>query len=436
MINDFSRYRDLAFKDADTIGKTRKTLLKRHLGHCAKNSCYYRRVFASSGIRPEDVDPDSLSMLPFTEKSDIARSDNEFLAVPAERIVDIVFSSGSTGEPISVKYTEHDLVRLAYNEAQAMRGCGISDRDVVILTCTMDRCFVAGLAYFLGARSIGAASVRSGNNSMEGHISVIKRVRPTVIVGVPSFLKKLGYYMRQNIGIDPGTIDVKKLVCIGDPLRDREMRSLSIAETLSDLWQAELYSTYASSETITTFCECTASNGGHLQPELAVIEIVDERGRNVPDGTAGEVVVTPMGVEGMPLVRFKTGDISFLLNGPCACGRSTSRLGPILGRKNQMMKIKGTTIYPQAVCDILDGIGEVQEYFLDVTRSDDLSDILTVHASVSESSCTADFIQKMMQARLRVKPIVMIGPLALLKNAVYPENARKPLRFIDKRGIK
>ena len=205
------------------------------------------------------------------------------------------------------------------------------------MTCTIDRCFIAGLAYYSGAQAIGAACIRNGLNSLESHAGIIKLMGPSVIVGVPSFLRKLGMFVYDK-KISTGS--VKKLVCIGEPLRDKDMKSLAVAREIEKIWGAKAYSTYSSSEIVTTFCECTRQNGGHLHPELAVVEIVNERGRRVSAGVTGELVVTPLAIEGMPLVRFQTGDISFMMDESCACGRKSPRLGPILGRKKQMLKIK------------------------------------------------------------------------------------------------
>ena len=127
-----------------------------------------------------------------------------------------------------------------------------------------------------------------------------------------------------------------------------------MGENLEEVWGAKIYSTYASSETITSFCECTAQRGGHLHPDLAVVEIVNEQGEVLAPGETGEVVVTPLQIEGMPLLRFRTGDISFMVDEPCACGRFSPRLGPILGRKKQMIKFRGTTLYPNSLYAVLD----------------------------------------------------------------------------------
>ena len=431
-MTEIDRYRHIAFSAPDAIREVQENRLREHLTYCREHSPYYRRILNNSGVDLGSITLDQLSGLPFTEKSDIEQYNDDFCAVPPAKIVDIVLSSGTTGRPTRLMYTDYDLKRLAYNEEKSFEGCGITADDTVLLTCTMDRCFVAGLAYFLGIRSLGAAAIRNGLSSLESHRGIIERMAPTVIVGVPTFLKKLGLYL-QEIGIDPAKTAVSKLVCIGEPLRDKDLALLEVGDDLENIWQAKTFSTYASSEIVTTFCECTSQQGGHLHPDLAVVEIVNENGTVLPPETTGEVVVTPMAVEGMPLVRFRTGDMSFLINTPCSCGRFSARLGPILGRRKQMMKIRGTTLYPQAVYSVLEELNAVSEYYIMVTSESDLSDSMTVYAAVNDMSCTADTIQDRLQARLRVKPAVVITDEETIKQQVYTPKSRKPVHFIDRR---
>ncbi|MFA5394202.1 MAG: AMP-binding protein [Candidatus Ratteibacteria bacterium] len=428
-MTDLYSGQDIEFKEHEKINAIQQLRLQQHLKYCLDNSPFYRRLLEKCKTDLKNITLRDLPKIPFTEKTDIERHNEDFLSVPLSKIVDIVMSSGTTGKPTRIMYTEHDLKRLAYNEEQSFKGCGLSTDDTALLTCTLDRCFVAGLAYFSGIRAIGAAAVRSGLNTLESHAEIIKQTNPTVIVGVPTFLKKLGKYVAgKKIGHR-----VKKLVCIGEPLRDENLGFLKLGRELEEVWQAKAYSTYSSSEIITTFCECTAQQGGHLHPDLAVVEIVDKNNRVLPFGNTGEVVVTPLAVEGMPLIRFKTGDMSFLVDNPCACGRNSLRLGPILGRKKQMMKIRGTTLYPQTIYSALAEIGAVSEYYVIVTSENYLSDNLEVHASVNDKSLTVETVVKKLQAHLRISPKVFIETEEEIRQKVYDPKFRKPVRFVDKR---
>ena len=431
-MTDFANYRGIEFQTRAEIRSVQEELLRGHLRFCATRSPYYRRMFEEKGLDPEKTTLERLEDIPLTGKTALECDNDAFLAVGREEIVDIVFSSGTTGRPTKIAYTDHDLERLAYNEHQSLYGAGVGSDDSVLLTCTMDRCFVAGLAYFLGTRSIGAAAVRNGRATLESHMEVIRRISPTVIIGVPSFLLKLAEHM-QSSGMAPSGSSVKKLICIGEPVRDHEMKPLPAGAALKRMWNASICSTYASSETVSTFCECEQENGGHLHPELAVVEVLAENGETVPPGEPGEVVITPLGVEGMPLVRFRTGDISFLLEEPCGCGRNSTRLGPILARKKQMIKLKGTTIYPRAISTALDEIPAVAEHYLEVESAGDLSDSVTVNVSISDPAWNADRLRRHLQSRLRVKPEVAVRPLEEIRSEVFSPHYRKPMRFFDRR---
>lgn len=428
----FDSQQKIEFRASVEIQQLQDDRLKSHLEYVAAHSPFYQSLFREHGIDAASITLDTLKTIPLTDKAVLSEQNDNFLAVPMSRIVDIVLSSGTTGRSTKVMYTENDLLRLAYNEEISFASCGLNSEDVVLLTCTIDRCFIAGLAYFSGVRSLGAAAIRNGLSSVESHMEIIRRLKPTAIVGVPTFLLKLGQFLKAE-GIDPSSTGVKKLVCIGEPIRDRNLAFLKVGEKLENIWGAKIYSTYASSETITSFCECTAQQGGHLHPDLAVVEIVDDSGEVLPVGETGEVVVTPLGIEGMPLVRFKTGDVSFLLDEPCHCGRNSRRLGPILGRKNQMIKLRGTTLYPNSINAVLDSFQGVSEYYVTASTDFDLSDVVKVFVALANRSCSAEMVMDKLQAHLRVRPEVIIMSEEKIKNQVYSGNPRKLTRFVDER---
>lgn len=431
-MNPLRRNFRLAFSAPELLRDAQERLLAGHLRQCHR-SPFYRRLLAGT-VSPslKRFPIEALQQLPFTDKADLEARNDDFLAVPRACIRDMVQSSGTTGLPTRMLYTARDLERLAYNEAVCFKGCGMGRGDRVLLTCTLDRCFVAGYAYCLGAQAVGAASVRSGLNLVEGHAAVLSQLRPTFLVGVPGFLRKLGRHLHAS-GRPPQ--DIKGLICIGEPLREASLQATALAAELERLWGAPAFSTYSSSEIVTSFCECPAQCGGHAAPDLGILEVVDEKGRSLPAGEVGEIVVTPLGVEGMPLLRFRTGDIGYRLEGACACRRHSPRLSPILGRRAQMLKVRGTTFYPATVFEVLNGVPEVSEYCMEV-ESEGLSDRVRVHVSLSPD--TAELKQKiadLLQARLRVRPEVCTAGEEEIRRRVYLPLSRKPVRFIDLRKL-
>jgi phenylacetate-CoA ligase len=221
----------------------------------------------------------------------------------------------------------------------------LTARDTALVAVAMDRCFMAGLAYWLGLRELGCAVVRTGAGSSLLVLEMIARAQPTAIVAVPSFLRVIAEKARET-GFDLKNCSVKKAVCIGEPVRDQALALNGSGRAIETAWQARVYSTYGVTELANSLCECEAAAGGHLHEEQLHLEILDDDGRPVPDGEIGEIVGTTFGVEAMPLIRYRTGDCAALFQTACPCGRATPRLGPIVGRKNQKLKFKGTSLFP------------------------------------------------------------------------------------------
>ena len=402
-------------------------LLAEHIEYCRAKSPYYAKICKDIPAVTAADSFDILASLPFTSKDDLAGNINQFVAAPECDIRDIAFSSGTTGAPLPIVYTENDLRRLAYNEQKAFIACGMTPLDKILLTCTMDRCFIAGLAYREGVRAVGAAVIRNGLNSLESHAGIIASMKPSIIIGVPSFLKKLGKFL------DAEKIDhnfVKKLICIGEPVRGNDCQLSLPGSLLESLWGARVYSTYASSETITSFCDCEAGCGGHLHHDLAILEIIDDNGNPCGPGVQGEVVITPLQMEGMPLLRFKTGDISQYFDEQCACGRSTPRLGPIAGRKQQMMKINGTTVYPETVFSCLEALPGIIDYYITARSNDGHLEQAEVTVSVSgDSGLTVEKISNRIAAAARVRLPAAIKPYDQVYQRIFYGASRKPVRF-------
>ena len=198
----------------------------------------------------------------------------------------------------------------------------------------------------------------------------------------------------------------------------------------------ELFATYSSTEMGATFSECPYGCGGHVHPELIIVEIIGEDNLPVPDGEVGEVVVTTLGVEGMPLLRFRTGDMAAKIVDQCRCGRWSYRLTPLVGRKNNMIKLKGTTLYPPAVNDVLDNTEYVENYVVVVEDSDAGTDDVVVKLGLKytpEFDVVKD-LKDRFRSRIRVAPRIEILPVPEVAAINYPAKSRKPVKFIDKRA--
>lgn len=402
------------------------------LTYVMQHSTFYRERF--SGIDLSRIRTvEDLVHLPFTSKEDLQRRNFDFVCVEQNQVVDYITTSGTLGEPVTFVATDKDLDRLALNEYLSFVCADGHPEDIYQLMVTLDRRFMAGLAYFLGLRKLGAGIVRVGPGNPELQFDTIKRTQANVLVTIPSFLLRLIAYAEEN-QIAYKELPIKAAVCIGEPIRDKDLNLNELGRQIKEKWDLKLYSTYASTEMGAAFTECSEGKGGHLIPEMLVVEFVDEQGRHVESGELGEVTITNIGVEGMPLIRFKTGDMCYHYTEPCACGRNSLRVGPIIGRKNQMIKYKGTTLFPQSLYDNLMDIPGVESYLIEVsTNSIDTDDICVKIGCAQPDEHFVKHIKDRFRARLRVAPSIEIMDPAELEKLRFPGMSRKPITFIDKR---
>jgi phenylacetate-CoA ligase len=425
----------IQFADSESILQFQNARLREEIDYAATHSPFYQRLFARHGINPASIKTiDDLKILPVTKKDDLQRFNSDFIAVPARDIIDYVTTSGTLGEPVTFALTESDLERLAYNESLSFSTAGCSPNDIIQLMTTIDKRFMAGLAYFLGARKLGCGIVRVGNGISELQWDTIRRVNPSVCVVVPSFLTKLTEFARHN-DIDYMASSLRKAICIGEPLRTQDGGYNALGAKLSHEWPTlELFSTYASTEMQSSFTECSCHAGGHTPVDLIVVELLDDNDNPVREGEPGEVTITTLGVRGMPLVRFKTGDICIGNSSPCSCGRNTLRLSSVLGRKGQMIKFKGTTLYPPALYDILDNVKEITNYIIEVYTGELGTDQIVIKVG---SSCSDEFFEKelkdLFRSKVRVAPEIIFEPVDYIAKKQMPELSRKQIKFIDLR---
>lgn len=427
--------KDIEFCSAADIAEYQDKRLQEVLNYLASNSPFYRRMFRDNGIDISEIRTiGDLVKIPFTEKKDLQLHNADFLCVPAEKIIDYITTSGTLGDPVTFGCTDNDLERLAFNEMKSFSCAGVKPGNIVQLMTTLDKRFMAGLAYFLGIRKLGASVIRVGNGMPELQWDTINRLRPDTIMCVPSFILRLIEYAEQH-GIDYRNSSIRRIIGIGEGLREQDFSLNLLGNRIREKWDVELFATYSSTEMGATFSECPYGCGGHVHPELIIVEIIGEDNLPVKDGEVGEVVITTLGVEGMPLLRFRTGDMSSKITGQCRCGRNSYRLTPLVGRKNNMIKLKGTTIYPPAINDVLDNTPYVANYVVVVQNSFAGTDEVVVKAGVA-SMQPFDIIKDLkdrFRSRIRVAPIVEILSPEDINKINNPGNNRKPVKFIDNR---
>ena len=426
---------DIERQSVKVIRQFQEQKLAGQLAYLRQHSPFYQRLFKQYHVDISKINRlEDLQHIPVTTKEDLQQHNNDFLCVDRSCITDYITTSGTLGEPVTFAATDADLERLAYNEAISFLGAGCTSTDVFQLMTTIDRRFMAGLAYFLGVRKMGAGIVRVGNGIPELQLDSIRRFSPTVCIVVPSFLLKIIEHAESQ-GYDLNQCSLRKAICIGEPLRNSDYSLNTLGQRINRHWHTlALHSTYASTEMGTSFTECSGGCGGHHHPELIIVELLDDNGRQVAEGEQGEVTVTTLGVEGMPLLRFKTGDICSYDTTPCACGLTTMRLGMVVGRKKQMIKYKGTTLYPPALYDILDNIAGISNYFVEVFTNDIGTDEILIRIGTLRSDETFEkSIKDHFRAKLRVAPDIIFENPEQIHHLQNPQMSRKPVKFADKR---
>lgn len=401
--------------------------LEKIVRYAYKNSSYYQRTlhaFLESNSTVFDLA--LFQQLPFTTKEDLGSDNAAFRCISKNEIAEYATTSGTTGDPVSLYLTKNDLERLAINERDSLELMGHTSNDVFQLMTTIDKQFMAGLAYFLGVQKLGAGIIRIGPGVPKLQWDSIIRNKPSALIAVPSFIVALLEYAKVN-NIDYRNSSVSSIVCIGEAIRDNDLSYNALGKRITDDWNVKIYSTYASTEMAAAFSECTEQKGCHLNDELLFLEVLTEEGKEALDGEAGEIVITTLGVEGTPLIRYRTGDIACVYRTKCSCGKNTPRLGPIIGRKNQMIKYKGTTLYPKAIFEVLEQFNDVSCFKILVTKNELNNDEITILLENKiKSMPVLDLIKDACRSNLRVVPNFDFIESNELRAMVYQKQMRKP----------
>jgi phenylacetate-CoA ligase len=427
------RIDEIEFKSEEEIRLTQEALLKETLNYILKSSPFYKEKLRQVDRR--EVNLDTIRFLPFTTKEDLQNRNWDFLSVSKDRVVEYVNTSGTTGAPIYIALTANDLIRLKENEMKSFMAAETTPDDTFQLAVTLDSMFIAGMAYYLGITGLGAKAIRVGTKNTKMHLKVMKEIRPNGIVSVPSYLIALSKEAEKE-GIRPKDLRLKKAVLIGESIKNRDFSLNNMGKVIQEIWGIDLFSTYGNTEVATSMCECRAKMGGHIHPDLIYCEIIDREGNLLPEGEIGELAITTFRTEAMPLLRYRTGDMTFIINKRCGCGRNSPRIGPILGRDKQAIKLKGTVIYPSQVEDILNGIPEVVNYILEAYIGDDHGEKLHVRiGSERRDDGLKKEISKKIHAHARVTPEITLYEPESIKEMQLREGDRKPRRFIDRREV-
>ena len=363
----------------------------------------YRKKMDEVGVRPEDIKTlADLAKLPFVTKQDM-RDNYPFglFAVPKDELVRIHASSGTTGKPTVVGYTRGDMDVWTECVSRIAAAGGATEKDVAQI-CFGYGMFTGALGLHYGLENIGAAIVPSSTGNSEKQIMYMKDFETSLLVATPSYALRLAEVARE-MGVDPKRDLKVKIALVGsemltDAMREEMYKSWGDLKVTSNYGMSELMGPGVSGE-----CECL--DGMHINEDFFIPEIINsETGEVLAPGEKGELVITCIKKEGLPLIRYRTKDITRLTSEPCKCGRTTCRMENLSGRSDDMLKIRGVNVFPSQIEEVVLGVEGLGPHYEIIVERDGYNDILTVRvelASATDSFSVLENISNTVKSKLR-----------------------------------
>lgn len=406
--------------------------LKKTVRQCM-NSEFYRRRFAESHIDPDDIRSLSdLSRIPFTTKQDL-RDSYPFgmSAVPLSRVVRLHSSSGTTGTPTVILHTQRDLDEWANAVARCLYMVGLRPGDIFQNSSGYGM-FTGGLGFQYGAERLGMLTVPAAAGNTKRQIKFITDFGTTALHAIPSYAGRL-YEVMEEMGIDPRRDTRLRTLIIGAEPHSEEQR-----RRIEQMLGVKAYNSFGMSE----MCgpgvafECTEQNGLHIWEDYYIVEIVDPMTLEpVPEGEVGELVLTTINREAMPLLRYRTRDLTRILPGECPCGRHHLRLDRMKGRSDDMIILKGVNIFPIQIETVLMQFAELGNDYLITLTNEEANDLMTVEVELNAFSDDYRRLQVLTKEITRqLKDEILITPVVrLVSKGSLPKQEGKAVRVRDLR---
>ncbi len=419
----------------DAIGQAQTVRLKNTLSR-ALCSPYYKKKLGEAGVSPGGVTSVAdIAKVPFTSKDDLRSAyPAGLVAVPQEELVRLHASSGTTGAPVVVCQTQDDVDTWADLMARCMYMVGIRKSDV-FQNIAGYGLFTGGLGIHYGAERLGCLTIPAGTGNTRRQLKLIRDMQVTALHIIPSYALYLGNALMDD-GVDPRSLP-PRIALIGAEPHTEEVR-----QRIEYLLGLKAYNSYGLSEMNGpgVAFECMAQQGLHVWEDAYVAEIINPAtGLAVPDGEVGELVMTTLTRRGMPILRYRTRDLTRFLPGECACGRKHRRIDRILGRVDDMFIIKGCNIYPMQVEQVLMGFPEVGENYLIILEHVDSMDQMRIQVEIRGEYFVEDMrvltgLQRKIAHRLRDE-ILVTPKVDLVQANSLPRNEGKAQRVDDRRRL-
>ena len=427
--------KDIETMPAKDLEALQYQLLKNLIRRVYDSSPFYHDKMKAAGVLPEDLQSlADIRKLPFMKKQDLRDGyPDKTFAVPKKEVVRYHASSGTTGKPTVVGYTRKDIEMWATSLARAMKSMGLGEDDVVQVSNTYGL-FTGGLGFHYAAEMIGASAVPASTGNTERQIELIQDLGVTAMACTPSYLLHIGEVAeKKGISLKNDT-NLRIGLLGGEPWSDK------MRERIEDWLGVKGHNCYGTSELSgPMFSECSEMDGVHIWGDLAYVEILDtETGEPVAPGEKGEMVITMLQKEALPIIRYRIGDITSMYEEPCPCGRTHPRIRRLSGRVDDMLVIRGINVFPSQVQHTLMGIPEVGEHFQIVVDRKGVLDTMMVRVELNQDSFT-DNIVKLMEIRenisYRLKNALNISSaVELVAPGTLPRFEGKTKFVVDNRG--
>ncbi|MFQ3574728.1 MAG: phenylacetate--CoA ligase [Thermodesulfovibrionales bacterium] len=426
-------------EELETIShnKLRELQLKRlrdTIGRVYFNVPFYHKKFREINITPDDITKvEDISKLPFTNRQDILDNyPTGLLAVPRDEMVRVHTSSGTTGKPKAIFFTKNDIDRASDLVARCLVMTGMRKNDVLQNMMTYGL-FTGALVMHYGAEKVGILIVPAGPGNTERQILLMKDFKTTALHITPSYALYLAEYIKSK-GIDPKRDLYLKRAYLGAEPYSEETR-----KKIEDIFAIDVYNSYGLSEMNGPGVgfECEYKDGMHIWEDNFVIEVIDpDTGEVLPDGEKGELVFTTLQREGMPLIRYRTRDISRIIPERCPCGRTHRKIDRIFGRSDDMFIVKGVNIFPQQIENVLMSIRGVAMNYQIVLES---LDNMIVRVEIAKELFDGNVmhlvnLQNKITEEIR-KEILVKPKVELLEPGTLPVSEGKSKRVIDNRTL-
>lgn len=421
--------------DRSEIAPLQLDRLRRSVAHTYENVAYYHAKMDAAGVKPEDIRTlDDVRRLPLTTKQDMRDCyPYGMLAVPLQKIVRLHSSSGTTGKPTVVAYTKDDLGVWAELIARTLTAGGVTDKSVFQVSVNYGL-FTGGLGWHYGVENVGASVVPVSGGNTARQIMLMQDFGTTAMVATPSYALYLAESMRE-LGILPGDTKLQSLFCGAEAWSDR------MHQQVEDAFGVPVFDSYGLSEIIgpgVSF-ECEAHSGLHVQEDHFYCEIIDPLTEEVlPEGESGELVITTLCKTGMPMIRYRTRDLTALepYTGPCGCGRTQAKMKRVTGRTDDMLVIRGVNVFPSQVESVLLGLGETAPHYQLIVEREHNLDTLTILVEMSEDMAKAarDVITVERKIKEKMKAATGVGAsVRLVEPKTIERSEGKAKRVIDRR---